>query len=149
MELLRTIARRVRARLPPILARRRTETELDEELRFHLDAEIRERVRRGVSPDAALATAPRDFSGVARFKDECRDAWGNRILDETIRDARYALHALRRAPAFTAVAVLTIALGIGAATTIFSVVRGVLRPLPHDAPTLSSPCTLFIAGRMT
>ena len=134
MDALRLFARRVRAYMRPLLARRDTEAELDEELRFHLDAEIAERVRRGMTPDAARTSALRDFGGVSRFKEECRDAWGTRVLDELTRDARYGLRALRRAPAFTAVAVLTIALGVGAATTIYSIVQAVLRPLPYPDP---------------
>jgi predicted permease len=120
--------------LRPLLARRDAEADLDEEMRFHLDAEIAERIRRGMTPDTARTSALRDFGGVSRFKEECRDAWGARMVDELSRDARYGLRALWRAPAFTAVAVLTIALGVGAATTIYSVVESVLRPLPYRDP---------------
>jgi predicted permease len=134
MDSLHLLARRVRAYLRPLIARRDTEADLDEEMRFHIDAEVRERIRRGMTPDAARTSTLRDFGGVSRFKEECRDAWGTRLLDEVTRDARYGMRALRRAPAFTAVAVLTVALGVGAATTIFSVVQGVLRPLPYDEP---------------
>ena len=144
MDALHLLARRVRAYMRPLLARRDTEAELDEELRFHLDAEIAERVRRGMTPEAARTSALRDFGGVSRFKEECRDAWGTRVIDELTRDARYGLRALRRAPAFTAVAVLTIALGVGAATTIYSVVQSVLRPLPyHDPASLVAVVTTY------
>ena len=76
MDLLLTVVRRIRATLRPIVARQRAEAELDEEMRFHLDAEVRERVRHGMPPDAALTSALRDFGGSARYKDECRDARG-------------------------------------------------------------------------
>jgi hypothetical protein len=132
MDVLHLLARRLRAYIRPLVARRTVEADLDDEMRFHLDAEIEQRIRRGMTPDAASTSALRDFGGVSRFKEECRDAWGTRVLGEITRDARYGFRALGRAPAFTAVAVVTIALGVGAATTIFSVVQGVLRPLPHD-----------------
>ena len=144
MDALHILARRLRAHIRPLLARRDTEAELDEELRFHLDAEIAERVRRGMTPDAARTSALRDFGGVSRFKDECRDAWSTRVIDELTRDARYGLRSLRRAPAFTAVAVLTVALGVGAATTIYSVVQSVLRPLPYrDPASLVAVVTMY------
>ena len=144
MNTLHLLARRARAVLRPLLSRSGVEAELDEEMRFHLDAEIAERIRRGMTPEVARTSALRDFGGVSRFKEECRDAWGTRVMDELSRDARYGLRALWRAPAFTAVAVLTIALGVGAATTIYSVVQAVLRPLPfHDPSSLVAVVTTY------
>jgi len=144
MDALHLLARRARAYLRPLLSRRGAEADLDEEMRFHLDAEIAERIRRGMTPDVARTSALRDFGGVSRFKEECRDAWGTRVMDELSRDARYGLRALWRAPAFTVVAVLTIALGVGAATTIYSVVQSVLRPLPfHDPGSLVAVVTTY------
>src|SRR5215204_6186196 len=144
MDWLHIIARQLRARVRPLVARRETEAELDEEMRFHVEAETRERIRRGMSPDQARTSTLRDFGGVSRYKEECRDAWGTRVVDEVTRDVRYGLRALRRAPAFTAVAVLTIALGVGAATTIFSVVQSVLRPLPYDdSASLTAVLTVY------
>src|SRR6476659_7412776 len=134
MDVLHLLARRARAYLRPLLSRRGAEADLDVEMRFHLDAGIAERIRRGMTPECARTSALRDFGGVSRFKEECRDAWGTRAMDELSRDARYGLRALWRAPAFTTVAVLTIALGVGAATTIYSVVQSVLRPLPFHNP---------------
>ena len=75
MDALHLLARRARGFLRPLLSRRDAEAELDEEMRFHLDAEIAERIRRGMTPDAARTSALRDFGGVSRFKEECRDAW--------------------------------------------------------------------------
>ncbi len=144
MDALHLLARRARTFLRPLVSRRRAEADLDDEMRFHLDAEIAERVRGGMTPDAARTSALRDFGGVSRFKEECRDAWGTRMMDELSRDARYGFRALWRAPAFTAVAVLTIALGVGAATTIYSVVQSVLRPLPfHDPASLVAVVTTY------
>ena len=144
MDTLHLLARRARAYLRPLLSRRGVEADLDEEIRFHLDAEVAERIRRGMPPDVARTLALRDFGGVSRFKEECRDAWGTRLMDELSRDARYGLRALWRAPAFTAVAVLTITLGVGAATTIYSVVQSVLRPLPfHDPASLVAVVTTY------
>jgi putative ABC transport system permease protein len=134
MDFLHIIARRIRANVRPLVARRRAESDLDEEIRFHVDAEVEARVRRGMSPDDALTSTLRDFGGVARYKDECRDAWSTRVVDELGRDVRYAARTLRRSPTFTLVAVLTVALGVGAATTVFSVVQSVLRALPYDEP---------------
>src|SRR5215204_5750123 len=119
MDRLHILARQLRARVRPLLARRDTEAELDEEMRFHVDTEIRERMRRGMTPEDARTSTLRDFGGVSRYKEECRDAWGTRVMEEVTRDARYGLRALRRAPAFTAVAVLTITLGVGAARRSF------------------------------
>ncbi|HEU4455002.1 MAG TPA: ABC transporter permease [Longimicrobium sp.] len=121
------------------LARRpRAETDLDDELRFHLEMETAENVRRGMAPDEARRAAAVAFGGEARVREECRDARPSRPLEDVGRDLRYALRVLRRAPGFAAVAILTLALGIGSATAVFSLLDGVLlRPLPYpDADRL-------------
>src|SRR5689334_8809634 len=131
MEWLRKWARRLRV----VAARRDFERRMDDEMRHHLACEAAERARLGMSPGEAWESAVRDFGRVERFKEEARAARGLRVLESTLVDARYALRVLRRGTLFTAATVLTFALGVGAATAIFSVVYGVLlRPLPYREP---------------
>src|SRR5262245_17447605 len=111
--------------------RRDTNTELDDELRFHLEMEARELEKRGVAPDVARREAHRRFGGVDRYAEELRDVRGSRWIEWVGQDTRYALRVARRFPAFTAIVVLTLGFAIGANTAIFSVIDGVLlRKLP-------------------
>ncbi len=106
-----------------LVLRRRRQDELDEELRLHLEQEIALRVARGMSPADARREALRAFGGVEKTKDECRDAWGLKLVEQLRRDVRYATRRLARDWQFSLLAVLILALGIGANTAMFSVVN--------------------------
>jgi putative ABC transport system permease protein len=123
---------RLRHFLRALLSRDRVERELDDELRLHLELEAEKRQHEGLSPDEARRRAAVSFGGFENVKEECRESWGVRFLETLAQDVKYGARSLRRNPGFTAVVALTLGLGIGANTAVFSVVRGVLlRPLPY------------------
>ncbi len=132
MTSLETVGRRFRRRLRSLFDSRSMELELDEELAFHLAMEVDYHIRRGLGPAEARRLALREFGGVMRIKEESRQTRGVGVIDDTLRDLRFAWRSLRRTPVYAAVAILTIAVGIGVTTAVFSVVDGVLlRPLPY------------------
>lgn len=136
---------RRRARL--LVDRSSVEREMADEMRFHLEMETEELARFGVRAEDAGQAAKRRFGGIARYQDEARDARGGRWLEELRQDARYAVRVLGRSRGFVAVATLTLALGVGANTAIFNVVRGVLlRDLPYSDPDRIVSITTMIHG---
>ena len=123
------------SRFRDFLGRRKLDDEMDEEMRFHIDMEARELMRTGLTEVEARRRAMIVFGGVEQQKEVARWQRSGRLLDEIMADLRYAARWLGRAPAFTSAAVVTLAIGIGAATVIFGAADHILiRPLPYVEP---------------
>jgi predicted permease len=109
--------------------------ELDEELQYHVERLVEANQERGLPPDAARRAALLAVGGIEQRKEECRDSRRVRLVEDVLQDLRYTVRTLGRSPAFTAAAVLTMTLGLGATVAIFTVVNGVLlRPMPFPDP---------------
>ena len=135
MEPLKDILRAAMLRLRALFRKEAVERELDEELRFHLEMETARLVREGMEPEEAYTAARIRFGGVERFKEQARDARGTRVVEDGMQDLKYALRMLAKNPVFSAVAIVTLALGIGANAAIYTVVEAVLlEPLPFEDP---------------
>src|SRR6185503_14248276 len=123
-----TLKRRWRA----LIHKDQLEQELDDELQFHLEQDIAQNIKSGMTPDEARSAALKAFGNLVLSKEESRDARGVRWIENILQDIRYSGRLFLKNPAFTLVVVLTLALGISANTAIFSFANGILlRPLPY------------------
>src|SRR5687768_2899888 len=127
--------RQLCSRLAGLFRRRNLEAEMADEMRQHLERRTQEKITDGFTPDEARYATQREFGGVAQVQEQCRDERRVVWLEQSAQDIRYAFRQLHRNSGFTATAIVTLALGIGLNTAIFSVAYGVLwRPLPYLDP---------------
>ena len=131
MSALRVLA----SRTSGLWAKRKMEARLEEEMRCHLELLVEENLRRGMTPEEARRAARREFGGVEQVKETWRDTLGFPALDSVVQDLRHAVRAMRRNPGFALLAVAVLAVGIGGATTVFSILNTLFyRPLRYPHP---------------
>ena len=124
----------LRPRLRSFFYPKQVDQEMKEELREHLELQIRENIAKGMSPEEARGSAVRAMGGITQIEEQCRDARGGRFLEDLVQDLRYGFRQIRRSPGFSALAILCLTLGIGANAAVFSWVEGILfRPYPAVA----------------
>jgi hypothetical protein len=136
--------RRFRYWIAALFSKRRLEREMAEEMREHLELRTERYIQSGMSPEEARHAAQRGFGGVDQLKERCRVQRGWMWLENLARDMRFAVRSLRRSPGFTFVAVVTLALGIGANTALFSVVKALL----FDSPFRDPDRLMFVAEKV-
>src|ERR1700752_883750 len=122
--------------------RERVEADLDKELRFHFEYQVADKVRSGIPESEARRLTRLEFGGMEQIKEDCRASRGTLWVESIVQDVRYGLRQLRKSPGFTLTGVITLALGIGATTAIYTLVQGVLeRSLP-----VTDPSSLYRVG---
>ena len=135
MERVRAMLAKTRSFLSAVFRRSALERDISDELRFHIDARAADLAAQGVSPDEAARRARLEFGRVSAAREGCREAKGVRLFDDLVADLRYAIRTLTRTPTFALMAIVSLALGIGVNTIVFSVVNAlVLKPLPIAGP---------------
>ncbi len=131
--------------LQRLFARKRMDIDLDKELRFHIDAQVADKIRSGIPETDARHLTRLEFGAIDQIKEHCRERRGTLWVESILQDVRYGLRQLRKSPAFTLTAVITLALGIGATTAIFTLIQSVLdRSLP-----VADPSRLYRVGDQT